>query len=162
LGHSANAEFAVRFKLSEGAEPPLGEPGAIFQVIDEGGDIQAARDAAIEGRLYDRMPVEFEFSGKGEIIARSAYLPAAFYEDGEWRGWTGQDRQAAASIIRERLSSRMPGFASLIKRTETELSAPPSAASPFANCGRVIVQPHRHNAISAAVKLIDKVMAGDE
>ncbi|WP_375205599.1 hypothetical protein [Hyphococcus sp.] len=162
LGQGAHAEFTVRFKLSDGAEPPLGDPGAIFQIIDDKGDIQAARDAAIQGRLCDRLPVEFEFSGKGEVIARSAYFPAAFYEDGEWRGWTGQDRQAAASIIKERLSSRMPGFASLIRRAETELSAPPAGASPFAECGRVIVQPHRHNAISAAVRLIDQVMAGDD
>ena len=162
LGQAAHAEFTVRFKLNDGVEPPGGDTGAIFQVLDDKEDLQAARDAALQGRLFDRMPVEFEFTGNGEVIARSSYLPAAFYEDGEWRGWTGQDRQAAASIIKERLSSRMANFASMIRRTETELSAPPAIPSLFASCGRVIVQPHRHNAISAAVKLVDKVMAGDE
>lgn len=162
LSEGAHADFTVRFKLNDTIEAPLNDPGAIFQVIDDGGDIQAARNAALQGRLCDEMPVEFEFTSNGEVIARSAYLPAAFFEDGEWRAWTGQDRQAAASIIKDRLSSRMPGFASLIRRTETELSAPPSGASPFVNCSRIIIQPHRHNAISAAVKLIDQVMAGDD
>ncbi len=162
VGEGAHADFTVRFKLNDKVDAPLGDDDAIFQVIDDGADIQAARDAALQGKLCDRMPVEFEFTGNGEVIARSAYLPAAFFEDGEWRAWTGQDRQAAASIIRERLSSRMPGFATHIRRTETELSAPPSGVSPFAHCGRVIIQPHRHNAISAAVKLIDQVVAGDD
>lgn len=162
LGQGAHADFTVRFRLSDTIEPPLGDMNAIFQIVDKSDDIQAARDSAQQGRLYDQMPVEFEFASNGEVIARSGYLPAAFYEDGEWRGWTGQDRQAAASIIKERLASRIPGFASLISRTDTELSAPPASSSPFANCGRVIVQPHRHNAISAAVKLIDQVMAGDD
>ena len=108
------------------------------------------------------MPVEFEFAPNGELIARSSYLPAAFYEDGEWRGWTGQDRQAAAAIMRERLASRMPGFANYIRRSEAEVSAPPAGPSPFAGCDRVVIQPRRHDAIGAAVKLIDRVMAGDE
>lgn len=162
LGQAAHADFIVRFRLNEGAEPPCGDARAIFQIIDDREDLQAARDAALQGRLFDNLPVEFEFASNGEVIARSSFLPAAFYEEGEWRGWTGQDRQAVAAIIKDRLASRMPGFASLIRRTETELGAPPVGASIFAGCDRVIVQPRRHNAISAAVKLIDQVMAGDE
>jgi hypothetical protein len=143
-------------------DPPGGDAKALFQVIDAGADLQEARDAAVAGRLFDRLPVEFEFTPAGEIVARSSYLPAAFYEDGEWRGWTGQDRQAVATIVRERLASRMPGLAARIRRTEADVAAPSSAASPFAGCERVTVQPRRHDAVSAAVKLIDQVMAADE
>jgi hypothetical protein len=152
----------MRFRLADGAEKPSGGANAIFQIIDDRGDLQAARDAAVQGKLYDNLPIEFEYASNGELIARSSLLPAAFFEAGEWRGWTGQDRQAVAAIIKERLSSRIPDFASHIRRTETELSAPPSGKSLFSACDRVIVQPHRHNAVSAAVKLIDQVMAGNE
>ncbi|MEO1135193.1 MAG: hypothetical protein AAFW68_01120 [Pseudomonadota bacterium] len=162
LGNAGRAQFRVRFRLAEGAEPPAGDRKAIFQIIDHAADLQDARDAAIQGRLFDRLPVEFEFAPNGELLARSTYLPAAFHEDGEWRGWTGQDRQAVSSIIKERLSSRMPGFASLIRRMETEVVAPPYGASPFDGCDRVMIQPRRHDAISAAVKLIDEVMARGE
>jgi len=162
LGQAGHAAFTVRFRLASGAEPPCGDASAIFQIIDDRSELQAARDAALQGRLYDHLPVEFEYASNGEVIARSAFLPAAFFEAGEWRGWTGQDRQAAAAIIKERLSSRIPNFAAHIRRTETELSAPPAGKTVFGACDRVVVQPHRHNAISAAVKLIDRVMAGDE
>ncbi len=162
LGYAGHAVFSMRFRLAEGVEPPGGDLKALYEIIDSAEDLQNARDAAVEGRLYEQLPVEFEFAPNGELIARSSYLPAAFYEDGEWRGWTGQDRQAAAAVMRERLSSRMPGFASYIRRFETEVAAPPAGPSPFAGCNRVIVQPRRHDAISAAVKLMDRVMAGDE
>lgn len=159
LGNAGRALFRVRFRLADSAEPPGGDARAIFQILDNASDLQEARDAAMQGRLYDRLPVEFEFAPNGELIARSSYLPAAFLEEGEWRGWTGQDRQAASSIIKERLSSRMPGFASLIRRMETEVVAPSYGASPYKDCTHIIIQPRRHDAISAAVKRIDEVMA---
>jgi phytoene dehydrogenase-like protein len=162
FGYAGHAVFSMRFRLADGIEPPGGDRKALYQIVDGAEDVQKARDAAVEGRLYDKMPVEFEFAPNGELIARSSYLPAAFYEDGEWRGWTGQDRQAAAAIMRERLASRMPGFANYIRRSEAEVSAPPAGPSPFAGCDRVVIQPRRHDAIGAAVKLIDRVMAGDE
>lgn len=162
LDNAGRAQFRVRFRLADGAEPPAADRKAIFQIVDKASDLQEARDAAVQGRLFERLPVEFEFAPNGEVIARSAYLPAAFYEEGEWRGWTGQDRQAVSAIIKERLSSRMPGFASLIRRMETEVVAPSHGVSPFDGCDRVIIQPRRHNAISAAVKLIDEVMASGE
>lgn len=162
FGYAGHAVFSMRFRLADGVEPPGGDRNAIYQIVDEAGDVQKARDAAVEGRLYDRMPVEFEYAPNGEMIARSSYLPAAFYEDGEWRGWTGQDRQAAAAIMRERLSSRMPGFANYIRRSEAEVFAPPAGPSVFSGCDRVVIQPRRHDAIGAAVRLMDRMMAGDE
>ncbi len=162
LGYKGHAVFTMRFRLADEVAPPAGDVKALFQIVDHADDLQNARDAAVEGRLYERLPVEFEFAPNGELIARSSYLPAAFYEDGDWRGWTGQDRQAVAGLIRERLTSRMPGLASQIRRSETEVAAPPSGPSPFAGCDRVIVQSRRHDAISAAVTLIDRVMAGHE
>ncbi|MEZ5894336.1 MAG: hypothetical protein R3C58_14480 [Parvularculaceae bacterium] len=163
-----HATLTMRFRLSEPIDPPTGDDKAVFQIIDSHDDIQGARDAAVLGKLYEKPPIEFEFTAAGEIVARTAYLPGAFYEDGEWRGWTGQDRQAAAALIKERISSRLPEFSARVRRTESELSAPVNSRSlrpdraPFAKCDCVIVQPQRHNAIGAAVRLIDKVLAGDE
>lgn len=162
LNGPAHANFTVRFKLSDRIEPPAGDHKAIFQIIDDPDDIRDARDAAVRGKLHERAPVEFEYTPNGEIVARTSYFPAGFFEDGAWRGWTGQDRQAAAAIIKNRIASRMPDFASQIRRAETELLTPNTRESFFTGCDRVIVQWRRHNAISAAVKLIDEVMARDE
>ncbi len=159
---AAHASFTVRFKLSDRIEPPAGDDGAIFQIIDDGEDIREARAAAVNGKLFDGAPVEFEFTPNGEIIARTSYFPAAFYEDGDWRGWTGQDRQAAAAIIKKRIAERLPDFTASVRRTETEVTTPLAGRSHFENCSRIIVQPHRHSAISAAVRLIDEVMTGNE
>lgn len=161
-GGALHANFTVRFKLSNRIEPPAGDEKSIFEIIDDGSDIRSAREAAVKGRLYDRAPVEFEFTPNGEVIAHTAYFPAAFYEDGAWRGWTGQDRQAAAAIIKNRVAARLPDFADAVRRTETEVVTPTMRRSLFNGCDRVIIQPNRHNAISAAVSLIDQVISRDE
>ncbi len=155
------ATVSIRLKLSERIEPPAQDENAIFQIIDRGTDLQAARDAVNCGRLPERLPVEFEILRTGSILARSAYCPAVFYEDGEWRGWTSQDRQAVAARIKERLISRMPEMANLIRKTKIEVTGAVDADAVFSDCARIIVQPARHNSISAAVKLIDRVMASD-
>ena len=158
---SATATAAMRFKLSEKIEPPAHDKNAIFQIIDSSADLQEASDDALSGRLPERLPVEFEISEEGDILARSSFLPASFYEDGEWRSWTSQDRQAAAIRIRERLSERLPGLANSILKATVDISGVYEAENPYAQCSGVVVQPHRHNAISAAVRLIDRIMTSD-
>ncbi len=155
------ATATVRVKLSEKIDAPAHDSDAIFQIIDGGDDLQEARDAAISGRLPERLPVEFEIAKNGDIIARSAYFPAVFFEDDEWRGWSSQDRQAAAMHIRERLGSRLPGLANIILKATIDITGAVTADSAFSDCAGVIVQPSRHNAISAAVRLIDRMIVGD-
>ena len=155
------ATAAVRLKLSEKIDAPGHNDDAIFQIVDGGEDIQEARDAAINGRLPEKLPVEFEFAKNGDILARSAYFPAVFFEDNEWRGWSSQDRQAAAMLIRERLASRLPGLANIILKATIDVTGAVAAESAFSDCAGVIVQPSRHNAISAAVRLIDRMMVSD-
>ncbi len=162
LNGAAHACVTVRFKLTQRIEPPAGDYRSIFEIVDDANDVRQARDAAVAGQLYDRPPVEFEYTPNGEIIARTAYFPGAFYEDGEWRGWTGQDRQAAAAIIKNRIASRMPDFATQIKRAETQVTTPNAQHSRIDARERIIVQQRRHGAIGAAVRLIDEVMARDE
>ena len=163
----ANAVFAggrsvnvvMRFKLTERIVPPSGDVRALFQIIDSASDLRRARDAAVCGKLPERLPIEFEFTDKGDILARTAYCPAAFCEEGEWRGWTSQDRQAVAARIKERLVSRMPALAEAVRSTRIDVAGP-SEEVLFTPSDRIIVQPGRHNAIAAAVNLIDKVMNG--
>lgn len=160
MGAGRTATAVMRFKLADGAAAPAGDARAVFQIIDESDDMRRARDAAISGRLPDTLPVEFEFNEKGDIVARTAYCPAAFCEEGEWRPWTSQDRQAVAARIRERLTSRMPELAEAIRSTRIEVTGPPEEAV-FSHADDIIIQPARHDAIGAAVRLIDRVMNGD-
>ncbi|WP_425407718.1 hypothetical protein [Hyphococcus sp.] len=162
LAGGPRAKVTVRFKLSNRPEPPAGDEKSIFQIIDNAEDINAASAAAVKGELFEGVPVEFEYAANGEIIAHTAYFPAAFYEDGDWRGWTGQDRQAAAAIVKNRIASRLPDFAAAVRGAQTEVEAPGARRREIGGWDRVVIQPHRHNAISAAVKLIDKVMLRDE
>ncbi len=158
---AGTATAAMRLKLSEKIDAPAHDEDAIFQIIDDGDDLQDARDAAISGRPPERLPVEFEIAKNGDILARSAYFPSVFYADNEWRGWTSQDRQAAAMQIRERLTSRLPGLANLILKATIDITGAVSGDAVFPDCAGVVVQPSRHSAISAAVRLIDRMMAGD-
>ena len=75
---AAHAQFTVRFKLSGRIEPPAGDDSAIFQIIDDGSDIREARVAAVNGKLFDGAPVEFEITPNGEIIARTSYFRRRF------------------------------------------------------------------------------------
>ena len=127
------ATVSVRLKLSENVDAPAHDDNAIFQIIDGGDDLQEARDAATSGRLPDRLPVEFEIAKNGDILARSAYFPAVFCEDNDWRGWSGQDRQAAAMQIRERLANRLPGLASIILKTTIDVTGAVAADSAFSD-----------------------------
>ncbi|WDI32135.1 hypothetical protein PUV54_02880 [Hyphococcus flavus] len=157
----AHASVTVRFKLSDRIPPAAADDKAIFQIVDDIDDVRDARAAAVKGKLFDKTPVEFEYTANGEIIARTNYFPAAFYEDGAWRGWTGQDRQAAAAIVKSRLISRMPDLASQIRRAEAEVITPTTKPGLFDDCDKVVIQMRRHNSIAAAVKLIDEIMARD-
>ena len=62
----------------------------------------------------------------------------------------------------DRLASRIDGLRDKIRREELTLIEPPAfAENPFADARNVTVQPKRHNAIAAAVALIDEVLADD-
>lgn len=160
VGGGRMATAMMRFKLADSIDPPSGDRSALFQIVDESDDMRKARDAAVCGRLPEKLPVEFEFASNGDIIARASYCPAAFCEEGEWRAWTSQDRQAVSARIKERLVSRMPGLAEVIRSTRIEVTGPPEQNF-FSYADDIIVQPLRHDAIGAAVRLIDRVVNGD-
>jgi len=160
---SANGGRAVmRLKLRDTVEPPAGDARALFQVIDDGSAMKNAREDALTGRISDALPVEFEFTDKGDIVARTSYIPAQLQEEGEWRDWTGQDRQMLSSTIVNRLASRIDGLHGKIKKTDLKIISQAGAEkNKFSDAQNIIVQPRRHNATAAAIALIDKVLADD-
>ncbi len=156
------ARAVMRIKLRDRVAPPVGDSSALFQIVDDGSDLKDARAAALGGRIFDRMPVEFEFTDKGDIVARTSYVPKRLQEEGEWRDWTGQDRQLLSTILLNRLVSRIDGLQDQIRKTDLKVVDRTVAGDEkFAGARNVVLQPRRHDAIAAAVTLIDKVLADD-
>lgn len=154
-----SARAVMRIKLRDRVEPPAGDGRALFQIVDERDDLKTARNEALSGRIHERMPVEFEFTEKGDIVIRTSYVPRRLQEEGEWRDWTGQDRQLLTSVLVKRLSSRIDGLHDQIRKTDLKVIARAGAADDkFIRARNIVLQPRRHNAIAAAVTLIDKVL----
>jgi len=161
-GHGA-AKAVLRIVLKNKMPPAAEDDKAVFQILDGLGDLQAARDAALDGKLPEALPIEFEHAPNGDIIVRTSYCPASFREEDGWREWTGQDRQAVTRLMIDQLSSRIPGFAANVRKTKLEVigAASPERPSAFTGIENVIVQPNRHNAVAAAVRMVDRMLAGD-
>jgi phytoene dehydrogenase-like protein len=161
LAAGGSVTAVMRFTLKRSLAPPAADKSAVFQIIDDVDELQAARDCAVDGQLPDPLPIEFEFADNGDLIARTSYCPKAFREDNEWRDWTGQDRQVVAARIRQRLASRIKGMSGAVKKTKIVFIGADegvNGARAVAPRDLVVIQPNRHNAISAAVKLADKVL----
>jgi phytoene dehydrogenase-like protein len=156
----ANAAAIMRLTLKEKTAPPAGDQKALFQIAENMKELQEARDAAADGRLPDKPPLEFEFAATGDIIARTSYCPAAFRDKDEWRGWTGQDRQAMAARMKDRLAGAVDGLAGKIAKTEMRIvgGGEPDAFARVRESDFIIIQPHRHNAIAASVRRIDEAL----
>lgn len=160
LGAARHATAVMRLTLKNGVEPPAGDKKAVFQIADHFAELQDARDAAADGRLPERPPVEFEFAANGDIIARTAYCPAVFREEDGERGWTGQDRQVIAARMKERLASRIEGLSGKIAKTEVGVigAGEPDRAVRLPDDENIIIQMSRHDAIAAAVRLVDRAL----
>lgn len=155
-GESVTA--SMRFRLRKSLTPPAGDADAIFFIIDDIDELQTARDSATDGRLPEALPIEFEFAHNGDLIARTVYCPKSFREDDTWREWTGQDKQAVAARMTQRLASRLNGFSEAVKKSKLELVGAEKNGA-IAPRDLIVIQPHHHNAIGEAVNLIDKVLA---
>ena len=154
------ARAVMRIKLHDRIEAPAGDCRAVFQIVDEASDIKKARQDALEGRISERLPVTFEFTDKGDIVARTSFAPKRLQEEGEWRPWTGQDRQVLSTVFLNRLASRIDGLHEQIRKTDLKvMDRVHLDTGRFAQARNIYLQSRRHNAIAAAVKLIDKALA---
>lgn len=158
---AGEARAELRLKLSEPVAPAVGGAEALYQIVDNAGELQRARDAVADGRLPDDPPIEFEFAENGDLLARTAYCPRRFRDEEGEREWTGQDRQALMQRMIERLSDRLDGLPEKIRgrRIRVEGCEPPDHADALARFRRIVVQPDRHGAVGAAVRLMDRTLA---
>lgn len=104
LRRQAGAEAAIRLRYARKPRLKTGESKGLHHIAADSRALSRARDAMLEGRIDDAMPLSFEIRGR-EIVARAAYAPAMIRENGGMRDWTGQDlqilgRMAAAAIGR--------------------------------------------------------------
>ncbi len=107
LRRQAGVEATIRLRYARKPRVKSGaQSGSVHHIAADKRALQRARDAMLEGRLDEAMPISFEIRGR-EILARASYAPAAIRDNGAMREWTGQDLQilgrAAAAAIGRRL-----------------------------------------------------------
>lgn len=141
----------ARVKLARPARPPGGSKTALFFSTGSIEALQAARDAALEGRLPEDPPIFFEFV-RDEIYVRAPYCPAVLYTDDEPRDWSEQDRQALGRQIVRRLGRAVNGAAHDVRRVDVKVFARLRGKS-GRGAGVLIVPPASHDEIGAAARL---------
>ncbi|GAB4529960.1 MAG: hypothetical protein Kow00133_18750 [Amphiplicatus sp.] len=148
----------ARVKLARPARPPEGSKAATFFAVGSIEALQAARDAALEGRLPEDPPIVFEFV-RDEIHVRAPYCPAVLYTDDEPREWSEQDRQALGRQIVRRLGKALNGAVHDVRRVDVKVFARPISQS-GRGAGVLIVPPASHDEISAAARLAMELVRG--
>jgi len=108
LRRQAGVEATIRLRYAKKPRVKAGESAASHHIVADKRSLARARDAMLEGRIDEAMPLSFEVRGR-EIVARAAFAPARISENGSMRDWTGQDLQilarAAAAAIGRRLEA---------------------------------------------------------
>lgn len=106
LRRQAGVEATIRLRYAKKPRVKSGEGAQTHHIAADKRALARARDAMLEGRIDDAMPISFEIRGR-EIVARAPFAPASIRENGGMRDWTGQDLQilgrAAAAAIGRRL-----------------------------------------------------------
>ncbi|MEM8772621.1 MAG: hypothetical protein AAGD92_13325 [Pseudomonadota bacterium] len=153
------ASATLRLRLRKPIAAPAGDKSAIFQIVDGTCDLRASRHAALTGKLPEKPPVQFEFVGDNEIVAHTAYIPNKLCDEEGWRAWTGQDRQLLMRIMMDRLSSRLDDLGAKVRKQEIVIQTTREPMRDvYARARNIYMQSKRHNAIAAAVKLVDRAL----
>jgi phytoene dehydrogenase-like protein len=141
----------VRLKFQKSPEALEAGKNAVYYIADSLDSIADARDAVLEGRLAERMPISFEFN-RDEIVVHAPYCPSFLKTENEVREWSEQDRQALGMQIVQRLEPYLNGAAKQIKRIDIRVT--PAAPSPGDEPEKsVAAPPPGHDPIGAAAKL---------
>lgn len=108
LRRQAGVEATIRLRYARKPRVKAGDGAVCHHIVGDKRALARARDAMLEGRIDDTMPLSFEVRGR-EILARAAFAPSAIRDNGSMRDWTGQDLQilarAAAAAIGRRLDA---------------------------------------------------------
>ena len=151
LARRDGAVADIRVKFQKGPQPLDAGKNAVYYIADSTDAIADARDAVLEGRLAERMPISFEFN-KDEILVHAPYCPAFLKTENEVREWSEQDRQALGMQIVRRLEPFLNGATKSIKRIDIRVTqaAPAPGEEPARS---VIAPPPGHDPIGAATRL---------
>jgi hypothetical protein len=106
LRRQAGAEAAVRLRYARKPRLQSGESAGVHHIAPDKQALARARDAMLEGRIDDPMPLTFEIRGR-EILARAPFAPSAIRENGGMRDWTGQDLQILGRMTAAAIGRRL-------------------------------------------------------
>jgi phytoene dehydrogenase-like protein len=152
----AVADIRLRFKKTP--EAPVHGRDAVYFIADSLQSFAEARDAALEGRITENMPISFEYA-RDEIVVHAPYCPTFLKTEDEIRDWSEQDRQALGMAIVRRLEPFLNGASKSIKRIDirvTPAAPPPGDEGPNA----VPAPPPGQDPIGAAARLALELVSG--
>lgn len=159
LARREGAVADVRLKFQKAPQALEAGKNAVYYVADSLDAIADARDAVLEGRLVERMPISFEFN-KDEILVHAPYCPSYLKTENEVREWSEQDRQALGMQIVQRLEPFLNGATKQIKRIDIRVTQ--AAPSPGDAPDNSIAAPTPgHDPIGAAAKLALELVSAE-
>lgn len=127
LRRQAGIEATIRLRYARKPRVKAGaQSGVVHHIVADKRALQRARDAMLEGRLDEAMPISFEIRGR-EIIARATYAPAAIRDNGAMREWTGQDLQILGRAAAATIGRRLDPACGSPQAVDTILGADPAA-----------------------------------
>jgi hypothetical protein len=118
-------EAVIHIRYDKRPKSPAGASGVFFTAKDRQSLI-AARNAMIDGRIDENLPLSFEIDGK-DIVARAPFCPARLRENGEDRDWSGQDRQVLGRLATELIKRRLGG--AVVNIREIDVTVGPDVAA---------------------------------
>lgn len=150
------AEAIATITFASSVEFTKGLNGGIYFAAREGyASLQQARDKAVEGEIAEDLPIIFEASGK-TVKVTAPYIPKQLFSEGDWRDWSGQDRQALGTQLLDLISPYVVGGRSDVSRIDVTVSAPLEGASdsgsPIDQPEVLVPAPH-HDRFAALINL---------
>lgn len=148
----------IRLKFKRVPEAPAQGRRAVYFIADSLQSFADARDAALEGRIADNMPISFEFL-KDEVIVHAPYCPTFLKTENEIREWSEQDRQALGMAVMRRLEPFLNGASKSVKRIDIRVApaAPPPGDE---GVNAVPAPPPGLDPIGAAARLALELVSG--
>lgn len=158
LARRDGAVADIRLKFKKAPEAPAHGKDALYFIAESLNDFAEARDAALEGRIADNMPISFEYL-RDEVIVHAPYCPAYLKTEDEIREWSEQDRQALGMAVVRRLEPFLNGAAKSVKRIDIRVAA--AAAPPGDDAASAVpAPPPGLDPIGAAARLALELVSG--
>ena len=129
IAHKAHAEATVMLSFTSSIELSDKTENCIHFLANDGrASLRRAVEAAAEGIVTEDMPISFEANGKS-IRVIVPYLPKQILSEGDWRDWSGQDRQALGSQVLGLIAPYIKGGRSNLSRIDVSVHVPEAKSS---------------------------------